>query len=226
MSTAKFNQTDILKRVNKLGITVHPDERRRAKEQFDSSFLLRLGVTFMVGVLFMAACGGDADISDTASASIAGPAPALASIAGPPPIPTLTPTIAAPELMANPVSLSSSYWLGWAGTDCASYGKKPLALCRAMKDAEIAEPDEVSTGLTAITPHNPDLIWSAIPGQSRVLTVTWSSFVDRTPPESVYDPRNGYRAGKTMMSTRDVFVTIVPELREFCLTAAPLMTGG
>jgi hypothetical protein len=95
-----------------------------------------------------------------------------------------------------------------------------------MKDAEIAEPDEVSTGLTAITPHNPDLIWSGIPGQSRVLTVTWSSFVDRTPPESVYDPRNGYRAGKTMMSTRDVFVTIVPELREFCLTAAPLMTGG
>jgi hypothetical protein len=90
-----------------------------------------------------------------------------------------------------------------------------------MKDAEIARPDEISTSLTAITPHNPDLGWSGTPGESRVLVVTWSSFIDSAPPESAYDPRNGFRIGKSMVSARAIFVTVVPELREFCLTYGP-----
>lgn len=210
------------------------DGRRKSILFRPPSFAFCLGLALIVVILLTAACGGNADnlarvpAAVVTSAASGEPAdtsatPSALAWSAPAPVagPTTTPTVAAPEGTASPVFLAGAYWSGWAGTDCASYTERPVAFCRAMKDAEIAGPDEISTSLTAITPYNQELIWSGIPGESRVLTVTWSSFIDRNPAESAYDPKNGFRAGKSMVSAQDIFVTVVPELREFCLIEGP-----
>jgi hypothetical protein len=122
---------------------------------------------------------------------------------------------------SNQVIASTSYWPGWSRIDCATYTRRPAAFCEAMKDAEVAEPSEISTNLIAITGHNEELVWSGTRAESRLLVLTWSSFIDRTSPEELYDPGNGFRVGESMVSTRDVFVTVVPELTEFCRDRGP-----
>jgi hypothetical protein len=73
----------------------------------------------------------------------------------------------------------------------------------AVKDAETAEPGEISTNLTAIVPYNDKLIWQAETG--RVLVVTWTSW-------------NGYDSlvGNSTVLQREVWVTAAPELQNFC----------
>lgn len=73
----------------------------------------------------------------------------------------------------------------------------------AVKDAETAEPGEISTNLTAIVPYNDNLIWQAETGQ--VLVVTWTSW-------------NGYDSlvGNSTVLQREVWVTVAPELQNFC----------
>ena len=63
----------------------------------------------------------------------------------------------------------------------------------AIEDARIAEPDEISTNLVAITGYNEDLVWDGEPGRSRVLVVTWTSW-------------DGYNSevGESVNITRDV----------------------
>jgi hypothetical protein len=56
-----------------------------------------------------------------------------------------------------------------------------------------------------------------------LLALTWSSFIDRTSAQTPYEPGNGFREGETMVSSRDVFVTVVPELREFCQDDGPFL---
>ena len=75
----------------------------------------------------------------------------------------------------------------------------------AIKDAEIAEPDEISRDLTAIVESNDDLVWKDQPGNMRVLVVTWTSW-------------DGYddQVGRTMAMSRNIWVTAVPELKSFC----------
>lgn len=75
---------------------------------------------------------------------------------------------------------------------------------KAVDDARTSEPDEISTDLIAITRYNKKLVWEGEPGQSRVLVVTWTSW-------------DGYKSevGQSVNNTRDVWVTAVPELREF-----------
>jgi hypothetical protein len=125
----------------------------------------------------------------------------------------------------GPVSTQASsaegYFPGWSRIDCATYSRRPEAFCEAMKDAEVAKPSDIYTGLTAVTPYNEDLIWSGTRGQSRLLVLTWSSFIDRTSADSGYNPGDGYREGRSLVSARDVFVTIAPELREFCQSNGP-----
>ena len=75
----------------------------------------------------------------------------------------------------------------------------------AIQDAEIAEPDEISRNLVAIVYYNERLIWDGDPGDSRVLVVTWTSW-------------DGYNdeVGKSTVTTRDIWVTVAPDIRDFC----------
>ncbi|MBN1345470.1 MAG: hypothetical protein JXQ73_22450 [Phycisphaerae bacterium] len=77
----------------------------------------------------------------------------------------------------------------------------------AVKDAQTAEPGEISKDLTALAAYNDDVIWEGQPGDSRVLTVTWTDW-------------DGYDnlVGQETQLTRDVWVTAVPEVQEFCRT--------
>jgi len=78
------------------------------------------------------------------------------------------------------------------------------AYCNAVQDAETAEPDEISRDLVAIVYYNNNLIWEDQPGNSRVLAVTWTSW-------------DGYnnQVGQSITTTRDIWVTVVPEVKNF-----------
>lgn len=71
----------------------------------------------------------------------------------------------------------------------------------ALQDAKVAEPSEIVTTLTAITPDNPELNWQ----NDRVLVVTWTSW-------------NGYDnlVGQETKLGREVWVTATPQLQTFC----------
>lgn len=75
----------------------------------------------------------------------------------------------------------------------------------AIKDAEIAEISEVSDRLIAISPRNKSLSWKKIGNQNYLKMLTWTSW-------------NGYdsEVGKEFLNTRETWVTVFPELRNFC----------
>ena len=79
------------------------------------------------------------------------------------------------------------------------------AYCDALIDTKKAEPEEIWRNLTAIVGHNKKLIWENQKVNSRVLVSTWTSW-------------DGYEKnlGQSMTTTRDVWVTVVPDLKEFC----------
>ncbi|NLX14974.1 MAG: hypothetical protein GXY44_15170 [Phycisphaerales bacterium] len=74
----------------------------------------------------------------------------------------------------------------------------------AIQEAAKADPESISRDLTAINEYNPNLIWDASPDARRVLVVTWTSW-------------DGYDewVGQDVTLSREVWVTVVPELREF-----------
>jgi hypothetical protein len=101
----------------------------------------------------------------------------------------------------------------WSGRLNSSYSSPIVSLSedelrqayiRAVKDAEIAEPDEISQELIPIVDHNPDLIWQGKPGVSRILVVTWTS------------PRKKENQAAGQKAEYDVWVTVAPELKNFC----------
>lgn len=75
----------------------------------------------------------------------------------------------------------------------------------AVDDAEQASPGEISRQLQAVVPANTSLRWRGEPGQSEVLVVTWTDW-------------RGYDGGEgtDMTLGRDVWVTLVPDLQDFC----------
>ena len=77
---------------------------------------------------------------------------------------------------------------------------------RAIDDAKIAENNEINTNLTAITKENKALIWKNSVSCDTVLVVNWTKRDD-------YDDF----AGKPFQLEQHLWVTIVPELKEFCL---------
>ncbi|HLL72690.1 MAG TPA: hypothetical protein VK363_14705 [Pyrinomonadaceae bacterium] len=84
----------------------------------------------------------------------------------------------------------------------------PRAYLDAVKDAEVAEPQEISRQLVAITENEPRLRWRGAGDERRVLVVTWTNYA-------------GYKGqeGKPMtLPTRlpAIWVTAVPELKNFC----------
>jgi hypothetical protein len=89
-------------------------------------------------------------------------------------------------------------------SEVISKDKLEQAYLRAVKDAEIAEPAEISRELTPIVYHNPELIWQGNPGMSPLLVVTWAS--PGKYDEKVTDQK----------SEGDVWVTVAPEVKNFC----------
>lgn len=77
----------------------------------------------------------------------------------------------------------------------------------AVKDAEFADPDEISKDLIAVTETNDKIKWKDTPDGKRLLTVTWTAWEG-------YDKNKG----NTMVNKQSggTWVTIVPELKEFC----------
>ena len=112
-------------------------------------------------------------------------------------------------LVAN-IILLKACWSGRlnssASSPIASLSEDELrqAYSRAVKDAEIAEPAEISQELIPIVDHNPHLIWQGKRGGSRILVVTWTS-----PPKN--DDKTASRKAEY-----DVWVTVAPELKNFC----------
>lgn len=84
----------------------------------------------------------------------------------------------------------------------------------AVNDAEVAEPQEVCRDLAAITAYEKSLIWEGVPGESRVLVVTWTSWTG-------YDDQVGKSIAvadlaKSIETDRDTWVTLAPQIQEFC----------
>jgi hypothetical protein len=79
----------------------------------------------------------------------------------------------------------------------------------AVKDAEVAEPHEISRNLIAVVPWDKNLTWRNLgKTHSEVLVVTWTSWI-------------GYECmmGQSMVLCRELWVTTVPEIRNFCKRA-------
>jgi hypothetical protein len=74
----------------------------------------------------------------------------------------------------------------------------------AVADAAVAEPSEVSQDLTALVSGNAELLWDESTGEARVAVVTWTSWTG-------YDGQ----VGQTLQTTREVWVTAVPEVEQF-----------
>lgn len=80
----------------------------------------------------------------------------------------------------------------------------------AVEDARTPESQEVFRNLTAITPYNKALIWD---NRDRVLVATWATW-------------GGYAAnqGRSLILTQDLWVTVVPDLKNFCSSYTPTST--
>ena len=83
----------------------------------------------------------------------------------------------------------------------------PSAYWGAVEDARVPEIEEVYRHLTAITPHNTALTWD---DRGNVLVATWTTW-------------DGYtqNVGNQLILTRDLWVTVVPDLQNFCQTYTP-----
>lgn len=95
---------------------------------------------------------------------------------------------------------------------CATLERNPdpavlkQAYDQAVNDAAQAEPHEISTHLVAITPTNPRLVWKPENSQDpRLLVATWTNY-------------DGYdsKVRQTVRLSREVWVTAVPEFKDFC----------
>jgi hypothetical protein len=86
---------------------------------------------------------------------------------------------------------------------------QPTAYLNAVEDAKVAEPSEIYRGLTAINASNKNLVWKAdanTVSKKRLAVVTWVAAKDY----------QYYPVGQVITSTRDTWVTVVPDLKNFC----------
>lgn len=75
----------------------------------------------------------------------------------------------------------------------------------AISDAKLADLSEVSNNLLSISLENQKLIWLDNQGDKQFLGVTWAS-------GNHFDDKEG----SSVTLTRDVWITAVPEVQEFC----------
>lgn len=73
----------------------------------------------------------------------------------------------------------------------------------AVKDAEKAEPREISKNLVAVVQSNQQLVWNK--PHSKILVITWTNY-------------DGYddKIGQAMPLSREIWVTTAPEIKNFC----------
>lgn len=80
----------------------------------------------------------------------------------------------------------------------------------AITDARTAEPSEITTTLTPLVPYNDSLVWRNRTDSTRqVLVATWGG--SNTLPSAT--------AGDTVTADEDIWVTVVPAVKQFCRTA-------
>ena len=117
------------------------------------------------------------------------------------------PVVAAPVESADGAAVEASVALTETAASVASVAPVDLAqlYAAALQDAKVAEPSEIVDTLTAITPDNAALTWQ----EDRVLVVTWTSW-------------KGYDGlvGQETTLRREVWVTAVPQLQNFCQSYA------
>ena len=103
--------------------------------------------------------------------------------------------------MSNFLSINQQSFISLVYADVAPETEK--AYQEAIKDAEVPEYSEIYKNLTAITKDNSNLVWEGIPGESRLKVAQWTNY-------------KGYTLNKDEPQTRDIWVTVVPELKNFC----------
>lgn len=109
------------------------------------------------------------------------------------------------------ISLLLSAFLGFLLSFCSCSGSSEEDLSleeryqRAIEDAAVAEPNEISHNLTPIVESNSDLVWQSSGNGSRVLMGTWTSWT-------------GYSQylGNDLTLSRELWVDPVPDLQTFC----------
>jgi hypothetical protein len=74
---------------------------------------------------------------------------------------------------------------------------------RSIIDAMVADDNERSTNLIAITKDNPVLSWETIDGQPHVLVTTWTAW------------DTSYVSGQQAAAKYDIWVTAIPELQQW-----------
>ena len=114
------------------------------------------------------------------------------------------------NLLSLTFSCSGAIWEPLSPALAKDVGKSnilPSAYWDAVEDARVPEPQEVFRNLSTITPHNPTLTWNE---HGHVLVVVWTIW-------------NGYarNVGNQMILTRDLWVTVVPDLQKFCRKYIP-----
>lgn len=94
--------------------------------------------------------------------------------------------------------------LWWLIFNPPKQNKIPQVYYSALKDAQEASSNEISTKLVAIVKENPDLQWQG----------------DRLKVATFAKAKYEYNVGDTKAQTRDLWVTAVPELKNFCTAYA------
>ena len=89
---------------------------------------------------------------------------------------------------------------------------------QACADAAVVTPAKISKNLTAVVPENTNLVWENNVVGSRVLVVSW---VDQNAcniykcPAGGCQPTDTCKEGKECQYSRDTYVTLAPELKNF-----------
>ena len=113
----------------------------------------------------------------------------------------------APLLRGIAAALATALLVACGGTQPATDPAPEARYRAAIEDARTAEPSEITTGLTPLVPYNDSLVWRTARDSTRqVLVVTWGG--SETLPTAA--------ASDTVTADRDVWVTAVPKIRQFC----------
>ncbi len=113
--------------------------------------------------------------------------------------------------------------LAGCGSDSSAYDPYE-AYNQACADAAVVTPDKISKNLTPIIAENPNLIWEDNVVGSRVLVVSWvdenACNIYKCPPEGCA-PGDTCKEGRECAYSRDSYVTLAPELKNFFLNRTP-----
>jgi hypothetical protein len=115
------------------------------------------------------------------------------------------------------ILIVSIFALTSCGRDTSAYDPY-AAYNQACADAAVVTTAKISKNLTAIIPENTNLVWENGAVGSRVLVVSW---VDQNAcniykcPVGGCQPMDTCKEGKECQYSRDTYVTLAPELKNF-----------